>query len=132
MIALDLQVVACNHRLGIVFELATVQRYTGSGVYSDYAQGANAVVGVVAKGAIGKGRINRNPRAANSDWGRGCGVGALIVGIAAPAVLCTVPTADIHVREAGRLPRTHGSIEGNRPIGLFAGGLCNEFEVFHG
>ena len=66
----------------------------------------------------------------NSHRSRRCSVSALVVGIATPAILYTIPIADIHVREAGRLPSAHGSVQQNCPVALTVK-IRNKRQIFH-
>ena len=132
MVILDLHLVACDHALAVVFERTAIQRDLGALRPSNHAQGAGAVISIIFKRAVIKRCIHRNSTAPDGHRRRRGFVDFISLINLERIVLGAFPTADVHVREVGRLPCTHGSIKGNRPIGLFSGGLCNELEVFHG
>lgn len=118
MAALELHLVACNHSLTVVFERAAAQRDLGGLRSPDHAQGADAVITIILKRAVDKRCIHRDLAASDSHRCRRGFVDFIILVNLECVVLAAFPTADIHVREAGRLPRTHGSIERDCPNGI--------------
>ena len=119
MTALNLHLVACNHSLTVVFERTAVQRNFWSLRPPDHAQGADAVITIIFKRAVDKRCIHRDLAASDSHRRRRGFVNFITLVNLECVVLAAFPTADIHVREAGRLPRTHGSIERDCPNGIF-------------